>query len=116
MPKRASERVRPQLGDVIEIETSQGLAYAQYTHEHREPPRYGSLLRITKLGNDTAPKSGKGSDEDRLSMSPQSIRRGGAEYTNVGPGEVQTNAGDLGYDKNTLPTGVEPGVGAGASA
>ena len=38
--------MRPQIGDVIEIETPQGLAYAQYTHEHREPPRYGSLLRV----------------------------------------------------------------------
>src|SRR5205085_10467885 len=44
--KQASERVRPRLGDVIEIETPKGLAYAQYTHEHRDPPRYGSLLRI----------------------------------------------------------------------
>src|SRR5882724_12682696 len=46
MPKAPSERVRPQLGDVIEIETPKGLAYAQYTHEHRQPPRYGSLLRV----------------------------------------------------------------------
>ena len=38
--------MRPRLGDVIEIETPKGLAYAQYTHEHRDPPRYGSLLRI----------------------------------------------------------------------
>jgi hypothetical protein len=38
--------VRPQIGDAIEIETPRGLAYAHYTHEHREPPRYGSLLRV----------------------------------------------------------------------
>jgi hypothetical protein len=31
---------------VIEIETPRGLAYAQYTHEHRDPPRLGSLLRV----------------------------------------------------------------------
>jgi hypothetical protein len=46
MPKAPAERVRPRLGDVVEIETPKGLAYAQYTHEHRQPPRYGSLLRV----------------------------------------------------------------------
>jgi hypothetical protein len=37
---------RPHIGDVVEIKTSKGLANAQYTHEHTEPPRYGSLLRV----------------------------------------------------------------------
>ena len=38
---------RPQIGDVIEFQTSKGLAYAQYTHEHTKPPWcYGSLLRV----------------------------------------------------------------------
>jgi ribosomal protein L34E len=46
MRKSPSERTRPQVGDVIEVETPGGLAYAQYTHEHRDPPRYGSLLRV----------------------------------------------------------------------
>jgi hypothetical protein len=46
MPKPAAERTRPRIGDVIEIETPKGLAYAHYTHRHREPPRYGSLLRV----------------------------------------------------------------------
>lgn len=36
-------RIRPQIGDVIEIPTPQGLAYAQFTHKH---PSYGALLRI----------------------------------------------------------------------
>jgi hypothetical protein len=45
-PKQAHERVRPRIGDVVEIPTPCGLAFAQYTHEHREPPRYGSLLRL----------------------------------------------------------------------
>jgi hypothetical protein len=45
-PKRAHERVRPRIGDVVEIRTPRGFAYAQYTHEHREPPRHGSLLRV----------------------------------------------------------------------
>ncbi len=31
---------------MIEIDTPDGLAYAQYTHEHRDPPRFGSLLRV----------------------------------------------------------------------
>jgi hypothetical protein len=57
---------------------------------------------MTQLGNDTAPMSGNGTDADRLSISPQSIRRGGAEYTDIGAGSVQTNAGQLNYDKNTV--------------
>jgi hypothetical protein len=63
---------------------------------------------MTKLNNDTAPKSGTGSDADRLSQSPQEIRRGSAEYTDIGAGEVTKDAGNFGYDKNDVPTGVEP--------
>ena len=36
-------RARPQLGDVIEVQTPIGLAYAQFTHKH---PTYGALLRV----------------------------------------------------------------------
>ncbi len=39
-------RTRPKVGDVIEIPTSAGLAYAQYTHMHDQPPRYGALIRV----------------------------------------------------------------------
>jgi ribosomal protein L34E len=39
-------RRRPRIGDVIEIETPKGLAYAQYTYKHDTPPRYGALLRV----------------------------------------------------------------------
>jgi hypothetical protein len=39
-------RLRPRIGDVIEIPTPRGLAYAHYTHRHTEPPCYGSLLRV----------------------------------------------------------------------
>src|SRR5690348_2923190 len=46
MRRAPSERMRPQIGDVVEVETPRGLAYAQYTHEHRDPPRMGSLLRV----------------------------------------------------------------------
>ena len=31
------------IGDIIEIEVAKGLAYAQYTHKHRQ---YGALLRV----------------------------------------------------------------------
>jgi hypothetical protein len=33
----------PKLGDVIEFQVGDGVAYAMYTHEH---PEYGSLLRV----------------------------------------------------------------------
>jgi len=42
----ATSRVRSRIGDVIEIPTPKGLAYAQFTHKHDTPPRYGSLLRV----------------------------------------------------------------------
>jgi hypothetical protein len=38
--------MRPKIGDIVEIETSKGLAYAIYTHRHVKPPRYGALLRV----------------------------------------------------------------------
>jgi hypothetical protein len=63
---------------------------------------------MTKLNPDTAPTSGKGSDSDRLSQSPQAIRHGNKDVFDLGEGEVQKDAGNLTYDKNTLPTGVEP--------
>ncbi len=37
------KRPTPQLGDIVELRTNRGFAYAQYTHEHHD---YGSLLRI----------------------------------------------------------------------
>ena len=39
-------RVHKKIGDVIEIPTSKGLAYVQYTHYHKNPPVYGSLIRV----------------------------------------------------------------------
>jgi hypothetical protein len=44
--KRPEERKRPQIGDVVEIQTLRGFAYAQYAHNHRDPPQYGELLRV----------------------------------------------------------------------
>lgn len=40
------KRKRPKIGDVIEIETPKGLAYAQYIHKHDKPPKYGALMRV----------------------------------------------------------------------
>jgi hypothetical protein len=37
------KRKRPRVGDVVEIETPMGLAYAQATHKHAE---FGFLLRV----------------------------------------------------------------------
>ena len=41
-----TNRVRPRIGDVIEIPTPKGMAYAQFTHKHDAPPRWGALLRV----------------------------------------------------------------------
>lgn len=37
---------RAKIGDIIEISTKEGFAYAQYTHNHNEAPKYGQLLRV----------------------------------------------------------------------
>ncbi len=37
---------RVKFGDVIEIPTNKGLAYAIYTHRHVDPPVFGPLLRV----------------------------------------------------------------------
>lgn len=50
-------RKRPKFGDVIEIQTPKGLAYAQYTHKHIKPPRFGALLRILPGLYQTRPTS-----------------------------------------------------------
>ena len=44
---------RPQVGDVIEIPTPKGLAYAQYTHKHRN---YGELLRVFRGFHELRPE------------------------------------------------------------
>lgn len=45
MPTYTTKKRRPKIGDVIEIPTPRGLAYAQYTHKH---PMYGALLRVLR--------------------------------------------------------------------
>ena len=42
-PRQRRKRRRPRIGDVLEIATPQGFAYAQFTHDH---PMEGELLRI----------------------------------------------------------------------
>src|SRR5262249_40506795 len=38
-----TRRKRARVGDILEIRTSAGLAYFQYTHQH---PEYGGLIRV----------------------------------------------------------------------
>jgi hypothetical protein len=42
----SAPRKRPKIGDIIEIPTPAGLAYAQYTHRHTARPKFGALLRV----------------------------------------------------------------------
>ena len=37
---------RLKIGDVIEVPTSKGLSYIQYTHTHKDPPQYGDIVRV----------------------------------------------------------------------
>lgn len=34
------------IGDIVEISTKKGFAYAQFTHYHEAPPHWGALLRV----------------------------------------------------------------------
>ena len=38
--------MKVKIGDLVEIKTSKGLAYALYTHRHEKPPRYGAMLTV----------------------------------------------------------------------
>jgi hypothetical protein len=44
------------IGDIVEIPTNKGLAYAQFSHYHEAPPRWGSLLRVLPGFFDERPK------------------------------------------------------------
>ena len=46
MSEPPDQRMRPQIGDLIEIETPRGYAYAQYVYKQREQPPMGSLIRV----------------------------------------------------------------------
>lgn len=43
---RLVSRVRPRLGDIVELPTGTCLGYAQYTHKHGGPPAMGALIRV----------------------------------------------------------------------
>jgi len=43
---------KSKIGDIIEIPTSKGLAYAQYTHQH---PQFGGLIRVFDTLQDQRP-------------------------------------------------------------
>ncbi len=45
------------IGGVVEIKTKRGLAYALYTHEHTEPPYWGSVIRVFEQVYSTRPTS-----------------------------------------------------------
>lgn len=51
---RPASRKRPKIGDVIEIGTKKGLAYAHVIHRHRE---FGYLLRVLSALHKTRPSS-----------------------------------------------------------
>jgi hypothetical protein len=60
---------------------------------------------------DNVPQRGKGSDEARLSQSPLSIRRGGADPTDVDDSPLNLDFSERNYDANTLKPErpIEPG-------
>jgi len=37
---------KAQIGDIFEIPTKKGMAYAQFSHYHATPPKYGALIRV----------------------------------------------------------------------
>ena len=47
------------IGDIIEIKTSKGLAYVQYTHEFTTHPKLGSLIRVLPGIYEKRPKNFK---------------------------------------------------------
>ena len=51
-----TDRVRPRIGDVVEVSTPAGLAYAQFTHKHDEPPKFGALIRVFPGLHERRPK------------------------------------------------------------
>jgi hypothetical protein len=46
---------RLQFGDIVEIKTSKGLAYAIYTHRHVKPPKYGAVIHVFDRLYDSRP-------------------------------------------------------------
>jgi hypothetical protein len=38
--------MKVQIGDLVEVKTKKGFAYALYTHSHDKRPRFGAMLRL----------------------------------------------------------------------
>jgi len=38
--------MKVKIGDIVEVQTSAGLAYALYAHRHSKPPKYGAMIRV----------------------------------------------------------------------
>ena len=53
-PPKSIRRIRKKIGDVIEVPTSKGLAYIQYTHENKD---WGSLIRVLQGFYKTRPSN-----------------------------------------------------------
>ena len=53
-PPKAIRRIHKKIGDVIEVPTSKGLAYVQYTHENKT---WGSLIRVLQGFYKTRPSN-----------------------------------------------------------
>jgi hypothetical protein len=46
-PPKSIRRLHKKIGDIIEVPTSKGFAYVQYTHEHKGPGTiWGSIIRV----------------------------------------------------------------------
>lgn len=56
-PPKSIRRIHKKIGDVIEIPSSKGFAYVQYTHQHIAPPVWGSLIRILQGFYETRPSN-----------------------------------------------------------
>lgn len=44
--RREKQLKRAKIGDIVEIKTAKGLAYALYSHRHSAPPKFGDLTRV----------------------------------------------------------------------
>lgn len=65
------------------------------------------------MTKDSAPKSGRGSEQDRLSMSPLEIRRNSADPSDVDETPLTLGFDQLSYEKNTVePQGTDPMAGS----
>ena len=60
--------MKVQFGDVIEIRTNKGLAYALYTHRHDVRPRYGAILRVMDKSLPVAPSRYRGGRQAPCSL------------------------------------------------